>query len=246
VGEADLDHPSLERTGALPGVKFYYAVRVGPQVGDGHPDAQVVARLSDGAPLLLDERIGEGRAMLLTSGLGNLTNDFPLHPIFVPFVEQTARYLSGAGKRSGSAVVDSNLQLRNSREQGVSVEVVDPQGRMPLSLQEASSAQSFQLRQAGFYQLKLGDGRQDVVGVNPDRRESDLAAMPQDVLALWRGNSERTNAAAAASASAGALHPAVISERYGLWWYVLLLVLAAAVTETWLGSRYLGTRAEEP
>jgi hypothetical protein len=70
--------------------------------------------------------------------------------------------------------------------------------------------------------------------------------MPQDVLALWRGNSERTNAAAPASASAGALHPAVISERYGLWWYVLLLVLAAAVTETWLGSRYLGTRAEEP
>lgn len=183
--------------------------------------------------------------MLLTSGLGNLTNDFPLHPIFVPFVEQTARYLSGAGKRSGSAVVDSNLQLRNSREQGVSVEVVDPQGRMPLSLKEAAYAQSFQLRQAGFYQLKLGDGRQDVVGVNPDRRESDLAAMPQDVLALWRG-SGKTNAAAPASAIAGALHPAVVRERYGLWWYLLLLLLAVAVAETWLGSRYLGTRAEEP
>lgn len=183
--------------------------------------------------------------MLLTSGLGNLTNDFPLHPIFVPFVEQTARYLSGAGKRSGAAVVDSNLPLRNSREQGVSVEVVDPEGHMPLSLKEAASAQSFQLRQAGFYQLKLGDGRQDVVGVNPDRRESNLAAMPADVLALWRGDSGRTNAATPAGSNAGGLHPAAASERYGLWWYVLLLVLAVAVAETWLGSRYLGTRAEE-
>ena len=90
----------------------------------------MVARLTDQTPLLLDKKIGEGRVLLLASGLDNLTNDFPLHPVFVPFVEQTARYLSGTESRSGSRLVDSFLELRTAKEQAVSVEVVDP-GRPP-------------------------------------------------------------------------------------------------------------------
>ena len=69
--------------------------------------------------------------LLLTSGLDNLTNDFPLHPVFVPFVDQTARYLSGTDSRSGSRVVDSFLELRTAKEQSVSVEVIDPDGKRP-------------------------------------------------------------------------------------------------------------------
>ena len=45
------------------------------------------ARLSDGTPLLLEKQIGEGHVLLLTSGLENLTNDLPLHPVFVTFVD---------------------------------------------------------------------------------------------------------------------------------------------------------------
>ena len=138
--------------------------------------------------MLLEKKIGEGRVLLFASGLDNLTNDFPLHPVFVPFVEQTARYLSGTEQRSGSRVVDSFLELRTAKEQAVGVEVVDPDGHRPLSLKEATSAQSYQLTRAGFYELRLANGRQDVIGVNPDRRESDLDVIPDDVLALWRGN----------------------------------------------------------
>jgi len=112
--------------------------------------------------------------LLFTSGLDNLTNDFPLHPIFVPFVEQTARYLSGTQSRSGARVADSFLELRSSKEQSVSVEVIDPDGHRPLSLKEASSAQTYQLTRAGFYELQLANGRHDVIGVNADRRESNL------------------------------------------------------------------------
>ena len=68
------------------------------------------------------------------------------------------------------------------------VEVVDPDGRRPLSLKEATTAQSYQLTQAGFYQLRLANGRQDLIGVNADRRESDLDVIPDETLALWRGN----------------------------------------------------------
>ena len=46
---------------------------------------------------------------------------------------------------------------------------------------------------------------QDLVGVNPDRRESDLDVIPEDVLALWRGNAG--NAAQQASSGSGAAGP---------------------------------------
>jgi hypothetical protein len=239
VGSSDSSYPAVAKAGGWPGVKFFYALNIDPGIG---PDgARVIVRLGDQTPLLLEKRIGEGRVVLLTSGLDNLTNDFPLNPAFVPFIEQTARYLAGIERQGGARPVDAYLELRNAREQGQGVEVTDPEGKRPLTLGEAASAQSFQLTQAGYYQLRLADGRQDQVGVNPDPRESNLDVIPGDVLALWRGGkSGQTSEQAAASVPAA---PSKIPQSF--WWYVMLLVLAAAVAESAVASGYLGTQREE-
>jgi hypothetical protein len=238
VGDTDRSHASMGKTGSLSDVKFYYAVNVDPA------DARVVTRLTDHTPLLLDRKIGEGRALLFTSGFDNLTNDFPLHPAFVPFVEQTARYLSGSERPASGRTVDSFFDLRTSREQDrgltLGVEVIDPDGHRPLSLNEAATTQSLRLTRAGFYQVRLANGREDVVGVNPDRRESNLDVMPDDVLALWRGSRKTLEAAVATD---GRLPQE--REPFSTWWYIMLLVLTAALAESWLASRYLGTRREE-
>jgi hypothetical protein len=236
VGDTDPAFPSVAKADRWSNVKFYFAVAT------DDAGSRVVARLSDQTPLLLDKQIGEGRVLLLDSGLDNVTNDFPLHPDFVPFVEQTAFYLSGTERRSGSRLVDSFLQLRTAKEQAVGVEVIDPDGRRPLSLKEATTAQSFQLTRAGFYQLRLANGRQDMIGVNSDRRESDLAVMPDDALGLWRG-SPGTVADAARAASAA--DPQDKNKPYSLWWYVMLFVLAAALAESWVADRHLGIRQED-
>ena len=55
--------------------------------------------------------------MLFTSGLDNLTNDFPFDTAFVPFIEQTARYLAGGERQGGARPVDAFLELRNAKEQ---------------------------------------------------------------------------------------------------------------------------------
>lgn len=237
VGETDPSHPSVEKAERWAGVKFYFAVRVDPG------DSRVVARLSDQTPILLDKSIGEGRVLLLTSGLDNLTNDFPLDPVFVPFIDQTARYLSGTESRISSRMVDSFLQLRSAKEQAVSVEVVDPAGMRPLSLKEASSAQTYQLTQAGFYELRLANGRQDLVGVNPDRRESNLDVIPADVLSLWRGKAPADTAQAATTTNGQTPQQ---KNPFPLWWYVMLLLLAAAVTESIFASHYLAIQREDP
>ena len=81
----------------------------------------MVARLADGTPLLMDKQVGEGHVLLFASGFDNLTNDLPLNPAFVAFVDQTARYLSGEERVSGARVVDSFVQLRNPVNAGVRV-----------------------------------------------------------------------------------------------------------------------------
>jgi hypothetical protein len=244
VGSSDSSYPAVAKAGGWPGVKFFYALDIEPG------EARVVARLSDQTPLLLEKRIGEGRVVLLTSGLDNLTNDFPLNPAFVPFIEQTARYLAGSERQGGARPVDAFLELRNAKEKAQGVEVTDPEGKRPLTLGEAASAQSFQLTEAGYYQLRLANGRQDEVGVNPDPKESNLDVIPSDVLALWQGkggeSSQQASTSGAASfgrASSGPAAPNKTPESF--WWYVMLLVFAAALAESALASRYLGTQREE-
>jgi hypothetical protein len=237
VGATDRSHPSVAKTGSLAGVRFFYALDVDPG------DARVVARLTDRTPLLLDRKIGEGRALLLASGLDNVTNDFPLHPAFVAFVDETARYLAGAERPASARTVDAFFDLRTARQeipgQRLGVEVIDPEGHRPLSLTEAAATESVRLSKAGFYQIRLANGRQDVVGVNPDRRESNLDVVPDDVLALWRGTSKAVEPAAAGENGPHELEPV------SLWWYIMLGALLAALAESWLASRYLGTRREE-
>jgi len=235
VSDADPSHPSVGKADRWSGVKFYFAVKVDPG------GARAIAHLTDGTPLLLEKKIGEGSVLLFASGLDNLTNDFPLHPAFVPFIEQTALYLSGTDRRSGARVVDSFLELRSSKEQSVGVQVIDPQGQRPLSLKESTSAQTFKLSSAGFYELQLANGRHDLIGVNPDRRESNLEVIPDETLALWRGNSGTGNAAQASAGAAGE-EP---KQPYRLWWYIMLLVFAAALAESLLADRYLGAQQQE-
>jgi hypothetical protein len=245
IGQVDFSFPALAQAepahdnGGWATVKVLYAAIVDPG------KARVAVRLADGTPLLLDKQVGEGHLLLFTSGLDNLTNDLPLHPVFVAFVDRTARYLSGTERLSGSRPVDSFAQLRSSTEavgSTANVEVIDPEGHRPLSLAEARTAQTFRLAHAGFYQIRFANGRDAVIGVNPDPRESNLEPLSQDVLKLWSG-----------SRSAGKdMQPATLPAQLptkdrtlSLWWWVMLLALVATLAQTVIASRHLGTQREE-
>ncbi|MCC6585324.1 MAG: BatA domain-containing protein [Bryobacterales bacterium] len=234
VGDTDNTHASMRRTGKWDGVKFYYIVKVDPA------GARVVTKLSDQTPLILDKKIGEGRVLYFGSTFDNVSNDLPLLPAFVPFVEQTARYLAGIEERSNSKVVNAFLELRSAKEQSLSVEVIDPGGTRPLSLREATTAETFQAPKAGFYEIRRANGRNEMVAVNPDRRESELTVIPAETIALWTGEGGPQNAAGSASFDLEQQQ-----QQRRLWWYVMLLVLAAAMAESFLASRYLGVQREQ-
>ena len=244
VGAVDFTHPALEDAqpgrdnGGWAATRVMYASVVEPG------NARVAARLNDGTPLLLDRPMGEGHVLLFTTGFDNLTNDLPLHPIFVAFVDRSARYLSGTSRLSGSRLVGSFVPLRSTAAPasgGASAEVVDPDGKRPLTLAEARTAQAVRLDRAGFYQVRFANGKDAVIGVNPDRLESDLRAMPKDMQELWAGSN--ADKPVAETSAAAPTEPQ--TRPVSFWWYVMLLALLVTLAETVLASGYMGVQRED-
>jgi hypothetical protein len=226
----DTSHPSILKDDRWDDVKFLRAMRVAPG------EARVVARLTDQTPLLMDQQMGEGHVLVFASTFDNLDNDFPLHSSFVPFVDQTARYLARMDSGPPAVMVGSFAELRDSKEKGAAVDVVDPKGDRALNLDEATKAQNIQFTMAGFYDIRRPNGRNELVAVNADRRESDLTPTSPESLVLWQNTANGT--AEAGGPAAGEQKP------LSLWWYVMLAVLALTVAESLLGNQHLSVDKE--
>jgi hypothetical protein len=185
---------------------------------------------------VLEKKVGEGRVIIFGSTLDNVANDLPLHGSFVPFVEQSAQYLSGVDPAPPHYVVGSFVELRSTRDGASSVEVIGPDGSRALSLKEAASAKTFELGREGFYEVRRANGRHELAAVHADRRESDLDLIPAETLALWGRNPDLPQGSGPVSG--------VSETRQSFWWYFALALLAAAAVESIFSSRYLAAQAE--
>jgi hypothetical protein len=230
VTDIDVGHPALRSVDRFNGVKFYQAIHVSAA------KSRVLAKLNDGTPLVLERNIGEGKVLAFTSTFDNVLNDLPIHASWVPFVAQTALYLGGGGAEQPVNVpVDSYVELRTGDAQGAAAEVLDPDGKRVLSLEEAVKARNFALDREGFYEIKTAAGRRSLLAAHADRRESDLATIPPETLDLWKGtgSTDSTPSGGGPGASDAADKP------WGLWPYILLLLLGVAVAESVVADGFL-------
>jgi len=227
VSEIDAGHPALRSVERFSGVKFYQAIHVSPS------KSRVLARLNDGTPLVLERQLGEGKALAFASTFDNVSNDLPLHASWVPFVEKSAAYLAGSGaEQPVNLVVDSYVELRTADNKSAAAEVLDPDGKRLLSLEEATSARNFAVNKEGFFELKTASGRHTLLAVHADRRESDLAVIPQETLDLWRGTGAEPSARGGAGSNAE-------KKPWPLWPWLLLLLLCVAMAESLVADRHL-------
>ncbi|HEY2842263.1 MAG TPA: hypothetical protein VGJ09_01380, partial [Bryobacteraceae bacterium] len=239
VSDIDTGHPALHSAGRFEGVKFYQAIHVTPA------KSRVLARLNDQTPLVLERPMGEGKIMVFASTFDNISNDLPLHAIWVPFVQQSAAYLGGGGgaEQPVNLPVDSYVELRSAGAggAGTAAEVLDPDGKRVLSLQEASSAKNFAVNREGFFEMKAANGRRTLIAAHADRRESDLAMLPQETLDLWKatGKSDQQGAGPTAQGNEE------IKKPWGLWPILLLVLLGVAMVESVVANRYLRPPAAE-
>jgi hypothetical protein len=235
VTDSDSGHPALRSVDRFNGVKFYQAIHVGAA------KSRVLAKLNDGTPLVLERAIGEGKVLAFTSTFDNVLNDLPIHASWVPFVAQSALYLGGGGAEQPlNVAVDSYVELRTGDGKGAAAEVLGPDGKRMLSLEESTKARNFALDREGFFEIKTAAGRRSLVAVHADRRESDMAPIPAETLDLWKGTgSDPTPGGGGAGATGGADQP------WGLWPYILLLLLGVAVAESVVADGFLRPSAPQ-
>jgi len=227
----DSSHPSILKDDHWDDVKFFQAIRIAPG------KARVVGRLTDQTPLLMDQQVGDGHVLVFASTFDNVANDFPLHASFVPFIEQTARYLGRLESGPSSVAVGSFEELRDSREVGAAVDVLDPKGERALTLAEATKAQNIEFTETGFYDIRRPNGRNELVAVNADRHESDLTPASPETLALWQNTSNGTTASGGGTTQGE-------QKPLSLWWYVMVAVLVLAIFESLLGNQHLSVDKE--
>ena len=226
-GEADSSHPVARAAEGARSAKFFLYVHVEPQEGDLVP-----LRLGNGDPLLLEHTVGRGRVMLFASSLDNVWNDLPLRPVFVPFIAETARYLTGAESVRGESLLGDVLELGRRRGSGSSVHVADPSGNRVLTLSEAVLREAFVLEAVGFYEIRNGE-RSELVAVNPDPLESNLRPVEADTLQLWQS----TGGSEAADTNVAGVAPP--SPPWRIWRILLLLLVLAVLLESLVGNRHL-------
>lgn len=228
----EADHPIFapfsKTAPELADAKFHKIVLLGPTTNTS--DRKVLARFTNGAAALVEASIGAGRTILYTSTLDRDWNDLPIHPGFLPLMQQTVRYLarkhaaaSSAEHLVGGSVVLATPDLKKLQVQG-------PEGVTAIFEGERitgrASVRFGRTDHPGIYRVLGTDPSnttrpRDELGfvVNVDARGSDLTPAPPKSLP--------------ASGSGGGPGPVDDTRRVELWHglaaALLLLLLAEAL-----------------
>ena len=231
IGQVDERHPALSQTEGWQSVSVTRSLPLELTDSD-----EVLVRLDNGDPFLIERRIGEGRLLLMPAHLDNQWNDLPVRPVFVSFMIEAARYLSGANEIARIYTAGASLPLGLAG--AASGQVVDPDGETVLSLADTMREQQIKLNKPGFYEVYT-PGRETVVAANIDPRESDLTRIEQSVLDRWKDSTDGQPAAD------GATFEAEATETIELWHWALLLLAAIVIGESILGNMHLTPRRME-
>lgn len=234
IGEMLQSHPVLRDTGGWRDIRFFRQVRVTTGAED-----KVLIRLASGSPLLVERAVGSGRVLLLTSPLDREWNDLALHPLFVRFLGDATTWAAGIRVEAANAVVGGLLTASLGDRAGA--QVFDPQGHRALTLDESAGNLRFSPDQAGFYELR-GGGRSDYIAVNVDGRESDLARLPPDAIARWKGLATPAGTPRAApDAAAAAPEPVPLLP---VWFWMLIAATLLAFAEPLVANYHLTVQRE--
>jgi hypothetical protein len=231
-------HPVFEpfrapRSGDFSAARFYGYRVVAQQQG-----GTVLARFDDGAPALLERRVGSGRVLLWASSVDMDWNDLAVKPVFLPFVHQMARHLAAYREPEPwltvGEVLDPARVIGGHQSQDIRTVVTPGGNRITL---DPEGGDVVALEEQGFYELR-GQAPSGppaaTVAANVDLAESDLTAMdPKEIVAAVTGGA----ASAAQAGGAAEMTDATREATQRVWWYLLFAGTILLAAETILANR---------
>ena len=231
IGQVDTRHPILAATEGWQSVNVTRNLSLEVLEGD-----EVLIRLENNEPFLIERRMGQGRLLLMPATLDNQWNDLPVRPVFVSFIIEAARYLSGISEIRKTYTTGASLPL--ARAGNTSGQVIDPDGNTVLSVADTTRDQQIKLDKPGIYEVYTPQGL-SLVAANIDPRESDLRKVTQEVLDTWQ---EATGGTAVTD---GAVYTAEEENTVELWHWLLMVLALIVIGESILGNMHLSPRRME-
>jgi hypothetical protein len=161
-------------------------------------------------------------------------SDFPLKPVFLPFVHRMSQYLAAYVTPDPWLFVGQALNLKSARVDGHSEGpnvVLTPSGRR-LELNQGDT-EVVELTEQGFYEIRnrLNASSSTVVASNIEVSESDLTPMdPAEMLIATRANTEgfSTNTMPQTREIQG--------QTQQIWWYLLCIGVFMLAVDTVLSN----------
>ena len=231
IGQIDTRHPALNQTEGWQSVNVSRSMPLDALDGD-----EVLIRLENNEPFLIERRFGDGRLLLMPANLDNQWNDLPVRPVFVSFIIEAGRYLSGINEIARTYTTGAVLPLALTGAS--SGQVVDPDGDTVLSLVDTTREQQIKLNKTGIYEVYTPQG-ETIVAANIDPLESDLRKLSQDVLDRWQDSTGGQALTADVSLTTNEM------ETVEVWQWVLLLLALVVIGESVLGNLHLTPRRME-
>jgi hypothetical protein len=214
-------------------------------------DATVLARFDTGEPALVERQAGRGRVVVFASTLDLSWNDLALKPMFLPFVHQLGRHLSGFKEQPSWLIIGQVLDIDAAEVSAGATSgaqaraaagrtVLAPNGQrrdLAGAADGSVAAAALELTDQGFYEIR-GSGREAgpviVAASNVSLVESNLERMdPQDIATAVSGGDPT------GSTSGQDVLPDEAQElAQRVWWYLLFAGILLLIAETVLAQRY--------
>ncbi len=226
-------------------------------------DATVLARFDTGEPALVERVAGRGRVIVFASTLDLSWNDLPLKAVFLPFIHQLGRHLSGFKEQPAWLTVGQVLDVTaaeiaagatsaNVSAQGARTVVAPSGARRDLNSASSTSAPgasvdrsaaprgpasiALEMVEQGFYEIR-GAGRDAGPGIvaasNVNLAESNLERMDPKELVAAVSG----GGSSGPSGGQDVLPDAAQELAQRFWWYLLFACILLLIAETVLAQR---------
>ena len=239
IDKIDLSHPALQIFSdsilqeSIKSARVWSYLRAG-----GKP----LIALANGEPLLLEQKVGAGKVMLLTTSADRDWSDLPVKTVYLPLMQSLAQYLAG-GKRGS---LDGGIAVGTAKELslppsavGKILRVTKPDKRnadIPIAgAKERAVATVENNDRAGIYRLALPagaekDGAPQLYAVNAPFLESRLDEISAGEIQA-KLKPIRAEVIAVEALQAG-------GQRVDLALPLLALLIVTLLIEGWLGQRF--------
>jgi hypothetical protein len=187
LAPVDARHPIFAAFGPfaanLGQAQFTGALRI--VAGD---DARTVARFTNGLPALVEQKVGTGRVLVFASDVSTDWNDLPKQPTFVPFVNESLRYLAnlrGQPRELLVGAVPEGAQMRTSAAAAPASAGLARTGVLKMERPDRLIAVNVDPRESWPVKVAEKEFLEHVRRTEPDGRSADVVAREQEGAQSW-------------------------------------------------------------